>query len=163
MEESFLQTIGDALASDDLILVDDLHLVTSIVNSFDYLRSYMLDAALTAILGEAGARKKKLIFGVNQDDAPWPIQRRADSWEIGDFDAADYECVCRAYLDAEVADRLDYARIHRSGVKVNASQLKDACMSSRRETALDADVFIQYLRPQNAASRLDIAELSQVD
>jgi hypothetical protein len=129
IEDAFLQMIGNLLATHDLVIIDDLHLVTSAVNSSDYTRSYVLDAALTAIMGEAGARKKKLLFGVDERDAPWPIRRRASSWQIGEFTPADYECICRANLDADAADGLDYAKIHRFAPGLSAHELKNACMT----------------------------------
>src|SRR4029077_5814400 len=52
IEEPFLQMIEAALATPDLVFVHDLHLVTSVVESCNYARSFMLDAALTAIMGE---------------------------------------------------------------------------------------------------------------
>src|SRR2546422_11739697 len=53
IEETFLDMIEQALASHDLVIVDDLHLVTNVVDSCDYPRGFLLDAALTSILGEA--------------------------------------------------------------------------------------------------------------
>src|SRR5205085_12048695 len=97
IEEAFLQMIEQALTSYDLVIVDDLHLVTRVVHRCNYARSYLLDAELTAIMGEAGVRKKKLLFGTDKGDAPWPVRRRACSHEIGEFTPADYECICRAY------------------------------------------------------------------
>ena len=160
IEEAFLQMIEEALASHDLVIVDDLHLVTSVVESCNYARSYMLDAALTAIMGEAGARNKKLVFGVDEGDAPWPVRRRAYSCEIGEFMPADYECICRAYLEADAADRLDYAKIHRFAPALNAHQLKNACVWLARAADLQNDRFIEYLSSQNMASNVDINDHS---
>src|SRR6185436_13043048 len=149
IEEACLQMIEEALASHDLVIVDDLHLVTGIVDSCNYARSYLLDAALTAIMGEAGARNKKLLFGVDEGDAPWPVRRRAYSCEIGEFTPADYECLCRAHLEANAADRLDYAKIHRFAPALNAHQLKNACVWLAREADLHSDRFIEFLCSQN--------------
>jgi len=141
IEEAFLQMIEEALASHDLVIVDDLHLVTSVVETCNYAR-YMFDAALTAIMGEDGARNKKLVFAVNERDAPWPVRRRAYSCEIGEFTPAEYECICRAYLEADAAGRLDYAKIHRFAPALNAHQLKNACVLLARAEDLESDRFI---------------------
>jgi len=77
-EEGFLEKLERALAWHDLVIVDDLHRVTG----RDLERTFILDAALTTILGEAGAQGKKLVFGVD-GQAPWPIARRACACRIG--------------------------------------------------------------------------------
>lgn len=82
-EESFLRMIEESMERYDLVLVDDLHLVANAVQRYWYPRSHILDAALTAILAEARVRKKTFVFAV-EDEAPFPIQRRASVWEIGD-------------------------------------------------------------------------------
>ena len=76
IEEAFLQIIEQALAAHDIVIVDDLHLVTESVNACDYPRAFLLDAALTAILGEASALRKKLVFAMD-GEPPWTIRRRA--------------------------------------------------------------------------------------
>jgi ABC-type transport system involved in cytochrome c biogenesis ATPase subunit len=83
IEDALLQVIERALAASDLVIVDDLHMVTKIVRSGGSARTYLLDAALTAILAEAAVARKKLVFSMD-GDPPWPIQRRAYSAEIAD-------------------------------------------------------------------------------
>jgi transitional endoplasmic reticulum ATPase len=158
IEEAFLAMIEEALASHNLVIVDDLHLVTNVVDRYHYPRRYLLEAALTSILGEAGARKKKLLFGVD-GDSPWPIRRRAWSWQIGELAPADYESLCRIYLDAD----LDYAKVHRFAPRLNAHQLKNACLWLGREGRPDTDRFIEYLGSQNMTSNVEIEEVAPVD
>ena len=50
MEESFLRMIEEAMEQHDLVLVDDLHLVARVLRDSSSPRSFLLDAALTAIL-----------------------------------------------------------------------------------------------------------------
>lgn len=64
IEEAFLAMLDHALADTDLVIVDDLHLVTAIVDSCTYTRSYLLDAALTAVLTEAAARERGWSLGL---------------------------------------------------------------------------------------------------
>ncbi len=158
IEEAFLAMLEEAIAGHDLVIVDDLHLVTNIVDNFHYSRRYLLDAALTSILGEAGAQKKKLLFGVH-GDSPWPVRRRAYHWEIGAFTAEDYAVLCRAYLSAAV----DYARIHRFAPGLSAHQLQKACRWLSREESVDTDSFIGYLGSQNLTSNVQIGEVQPVD
>jgi transitional endoplasmic reticulum ATPase len=163
LEEAFFEMVEKGLANHDLVIVDDLHLVTSVVNSCDYPRADLLNAVLTALLGEAAARKKKLLFGVETDDTPWPVWCRAYSAEIGEFTAGDYECICRAHLGGRAADRLDYTKIHRFAPMLTAHQMKTACGWLGRETGLDTDGLIQYLRSRNMTCNVEIKEVKPVD
>ena len=81
VEEAFLGMLDDALAGHSVVIVDDLHLVTTMVRSRGHGRTYLLDAALTAVLGEAAAQQKTLIFG-SAEEVPWPIRLRAFTAEI---------------------------------------------------------------------------------
>jgi hypothetical protein len=82
VEEAFLRTVEDAMHAHDLVLVDDLHLVTYIVNRYTYARKYLLEAALTALLAEACALRKTILFTAS-GELPWPVARRAYTFEIG--------------------------------------------------------------------------------
>ena len=162
IEEAFLGMLDEALAANGVVLVDDLHLVTDIVEGCDYQRSHLLDAALTAVLGEAAAQGKKIVFAT-AEQAPWPVRRRAYTWEIGEFTAKDYRCVCEAWLDPQVAERIDYARIHRFAPKLNGHQLKSACGWLGRDAGLATDGLIEYLKSQNMTSNVAIEEVARVD
>jgi hypothetical protein len=63
-EEAFLDSVEQALAVHDLAIIDDLHLVTNMVNHHRSPRAHLFDAALTGIMGQAAGRGKKLVFGV---------------------------------------------------------------------------------------------------
>ena len=76
IEEAFFRMIEDAIESHNLVLVDDLSLVANAARGGGEGRVHLLDAALTAILAEARARGRSLIFAVD-GDIPWPIRRRA--------------------------------------------------------------------------------------
>ncbi len=158
IEEAFLALIDGALTSHDLVIVDDLHLVNRVADHYNYPWRYLLDAALTAILAEAEASKKTLLFGV-EGDTPWPVARRAYSWQIGEFAVADYESLCRAYS----SHTLDYAKIHRFAPGLNAHQLKNGSRWLERTGSLNTDCFIEYLRSQYLTSNVEIAEVAQVD
>jgi transitional endoplasmic reticulum ATPase len=160
IEETFLQMIEQSLANAEIVLVDDLHLITEVVNACEYPRSYLLDAALTAILGEAAALKKKLVFSVD-GEAPWPVARRAYSWDIGEFTAEDYECICRTLLP-DSGGPLDYARIHRFAPALSARQLCNACNWLGKEPGLDTDNFVEYLRSKYMTSNVELEEVQCV-
>jgi len=151
-----------SLADCDLVIVDDLHLLTSVTDSSYYQRTYLLDAALTAILAETGARAKKLVFGA-EDELPWPIRRRAYAWKIGDFAAEDYASFCEEHLGPEAAARLDFAKIHRFAPMLNGHQLKSCCVWLRGRSGIGTESFIAYLNSQNMTSNVELGEVQAVD
>jgi len=81
-EEAFLRMIYDAIQMQDLVLIDDLQVVTAAVDRQADPGGYLFDASLTAILAEAQAMKTTLVFA-SRTPAPWSIRRRARVYEIG--------------------------------------------------------------------------------
>lgn len=161
IEEAFVQMMEDALASEELVIVDDLHLVTDITGHYNYTRGALFNAALTALLDQAG-QGRKLVFAVD-DEGPAPLRRRAYRWEIGDFTVADYEHLCRTYLGTERAARLDYARIHRFAPRLSAHQLRNTCLWLRHSGELETELFIDYLHLAHMTSNVEIEEVAPVD
>ena len=159
IEESFLRMIEESMEQHELVLVDDLHLVANVVQRYWYPRSHLLDAALTAILAEAGVRKKTFVFAV-EDEAPFPIQRRASVWEIGDFEPEDYECLVRAYAPTS---QPDYARVHRFAPGLNGHQLRNAGLWLDRNQGATTEAFTEYLREHNLSSNVEISQVAPVD
>ena len=160
IEEAFLQMIEGALAQADIVIVDDLHLVVQVAEACDYPRSYLLDAAVTAILGEAAALGKKLVFGTDGNTL-WPLARRAYTCQIAEFQPEDYASICGGRL-AEAAGELDYARVHRFAPALTAQQLSNACNWLGQSKSLDTDTFIEYLRSHYMASNVELEEVAPV-
>jgi SpoVK/Ycf46/Vps4 family AAA+-type ATPase len=163
LEETFTQMVLDALQSHDVVIVDDFHLLSSVVSGcHTYPRAGFLDAPMMALVTYALEAGKKLVLG-SQGGAPEPARDRGYSWTIRKFTVEDYEFLCRAYLAPEVADRLDYKKIHRFASSLDTHQIKGVCMWLRREPDLDTERFIDYLRSQRMTSNVDLAEVQQVD
>jgi ABC-type phosphate/phosphonate transport system ATPase subunit len=83
IEEAFFRMIEDALLGHDLVFVDDLTLVTNAARGGGHGRVHLMDAALTAILAEARALGKRLVFAA-ENEVPWPIRRRAVIVRVGE-------------------------------------------------------------------------------
>jgi len=162
IEEAFVSLMDRALDTHDFVILDDLHLIDKVVNACDYPRACLLEVALTAILDRAIARNKQVLFGMDHDDAPRPVENRAFSVEIETFTAADYESICRAYLGA-AGRRLDYAEIHRFAPELNAHQLRNACVWLRGDRELDTARFTEYLAAQNMTSNVELEQVESVD
>jgi transitional endoplasmic reticulum ATPase len=159
VEEAFLRMIEDAMQVHDLVIVDDLQLVTNITDSRTYPRQYLLDAALTALLAEARVMKKRLVFA-GAYGVPWPVERRAYSWEIEDFEPEDYRQICLAHLPEGVA--LDFARIHRFAPGLDGHQLVNSCTWMGRAANLNTETFLDYLREHHMTSNVEIDEVQPV-
>jgi tRNA A37 threonylcarbamoyladenosine biosynthesis protein TsaE len=159
MEESFLRMIEEAMAHHNLVFVDDLHLVANVLKDYNSPRSHLLDAALTAILAEAAVWKKTLVFAV-EDEAPFPIQRRATVWEIGDFTPEDYACILREFAPTATPDA---GRVHRFAPALSGHQLRNAGVWLARNPAASTEDFTEYLREHNLASNVEVSQVAAVD
>src|SRR5579872_1345653 len=162
IEEAFLGMLDEALATHSLVIVDDLHLITNIVDSFDYPRTLLLDAALTAVLGDALGQRKKLVFATS-GELPFSVRRRAFICEVGAFGERDYESICRPHLEPETAGRLDYASIHRFAPSLNAHHLRNACVWLRGQPGIATEPVLEYLKANDLAGNVDLDEVPPVD
>jgi transitional endoplasmic reticulum ATPase len=162
IEEAFLAMLDRALADADLVIVDDLHLINAVVQGCSYDRTYLLDVALTAALNDAAARNKTLVFG-SCGEEPDSIHRRARTIEIAEFTSEDYATICQAWLPAETASRIDFAKVHRFGPALSCHQLKSACQWLAENAALDTDGLITYLREHHLASNVQLDEVAPVN
>jgi transitional endoplasmic reticulum ATPase len=163
MEETFGQMVMEAMAANDLVIVDDLDLLSDAIGSCtSYPRAGFLDAPLAVVAAYAAEVGKKLLFSTAQG-TPTPIRQRSYGWRIDEFQVEDYEFLCQAFLGAGVASRLDHAKIHRFAPGLSAHQLKGACQWLKQDEALDTERFIDYLRSQQMTSNVDLSEVQAVD
>ena len=162
LEETFEQMVMEALQQHDTVHVDDLHLLNLVCQSHIYPRHGFLHAPLATLSAYAIESKKKLILA-SEHGAPAPIHQRSFSANIGEFKVPDYRFLCQQYLAPTVADQLDYEKIYRFAAKLNAHQLKSACLWLKQEEALDTARFIDYLRARHLASNVDLGEVQAVD
>ncbi|MBV9467609.1 MAG: ATP-binding protein, partial [Abitibacteriaceae bacterium] len=162
LEETFERLVLDALAIHDVVIVDDLHLLTNVSSCGDfYLRSRLLDAPLTTLCTYAEETGKRLIFGT--DDIPGVVRKRCYPWGVREFEVSDYQFICGAWLGAQLSARLNFEKIYRFAPKLNGHQLKSACCWLRQERDLTTERFIDYLRAQHMTSNVDLGEVQAVD
>jgi transitional endoplasmic reticulum ATPase len=162
LEETFEQIVLQALEAQDIVIVDDLRLLSAVTSHHFYPRCGLLDAPLTTLTSYATDVGKKLVFSAVQEPSR-PIKERCHFARIREFDAGDYEALCRHYLGADRAGRLDYRRIYRFARELNAHQLKAACQSHSDRGDLDTERFIDYLRSNRLFSNVDLGEVQSVD
>ncbi len=163
MEETYEKLLMKALESNEIVFVDDFHLLNDVVCcGHFYQRNGYLNGALTSIASYVQSSGKKLIVGC-RDGGPRPISRRSYAYGFNEFEIADYGFLCRAYLKPAQADQIDFAKVHRFAPKLSAHQLKGACVWLNREADLDTDKFIEYLRSQHMTSNVSLGEVQEVD
>jgi transitional endoplasmic reticulum ATPase len=161
IEEAFLDLLDAEIGKpQDLIIVDDLHLIKNVVESCDYPRQNLFNAVMTAVLASASAARKRLLFATSE--LPEPLSRRAHAWFIEDFAPEDFETICSAYLDVAVSRKLDYAEIHRFAPGLNAHQLRKAAVWLSHEPRIDTELFLEYLNEHNLVSNIEIEEVEPV-
>ena len=161
LEEAFLATVEKSLARHDLVMLDDLHLITNITDNWHYPRRGLLEAALVPLVTEATARGKRLVFALDHR-APAAIARRAFKAVIEDYTPEDYSQICAAWLAPELHARLDFEAIHRFAPKLSARQLRNSCVWMGRDPELSTDSFCEYLRNEYLGSNVSLSEVAPV-
>jgi AAA+ superfamily predicted ATPase len=164
LEETFEQLVSEALRTSDCVIVDDLSLFAVVMGMGGcgaYPRGGFLEVTLSALAAHTEENHNKLILGYTTYSLPTLEQKGLVS-RIGNFTPADYEFFCRAYLGDRLADRLDYAKIHRFAQHLNGYHLKTIGILLRRDENLDTERYIEYLRSQRLTSNVDLEEVQRV-
>jgi DNA replication protein DnaC len=165
LEETFERLVLEALAQHEVVIVDDLHLLTCVAGGCNhfYPRNGLLNAPLSTIATLAAETGRKVIFGTD-GAAPGPVHERCHYGPIEAFKAEDYQFLCRGYLGEERAGALDYHNIFRFARELNAHQLKAVGQwFSNQDKGPTTDQFIDYLRSQRLSSNVDLGEVQAVD
>src|ERR1700733_15184432 len=66
IEEAWIRLMEASLAEHDLIMLDDMHLIASVVEGYGYPRPNLLNVAIAAVLEQASGNKK-FVFAVQED------------------------------------------------------------------------------------------------
>lgn len=166
LEEAFYRLMMHAFHQNDIVMLDDFHLFYGVIcgcGTFDfYPRSKYIQSHMMALATYIEASGKKLfLFSEGRVDSA--IEERCLRAKIQKFTSEDYAHLCRAYLTPACAAQLDYAKIHRFAPKLNAHQLKGACLWLQRKGVPNTERFIDYLRSQQMASNVHLEEVQAVD
>ncbi len=164
MEETLEALLMNALDRNQFIIMDDLSLLYKVMcgcGGFDaYPRPRFVEAVLTSVCTFAVAANKKLVFG-NQGNISTPVHNRCYYAGFKKFKVADYEFFGKAFL-GDKSKKIDFAQIHRFAPKLNAHQIKSACLWLK-EKDVDTEKFLDYLRSQRMASNVDLGEVEAVE
>jgi ATP-dependent 26S proteasome regulatory subunit len=163
LEETFGQWLTAALDENDLVIFDDLNLLTAVTGGHcgNYPRAGFLETALRGIVDHVLATSKKLIIGCDGCGSA-VVGKCSYAFGIGEFKADDYAFLCHTFLGPAFAGRLDFDKIYRFAPRLDAHQLKYACLWLRREEHLDTQRFIDFLLSQHLASNVHLDEVQRV-
>ena len=167
IEDALYELVGDTLDRNDIVFVDDLHLVTQVVQGCHmYPRGGFVNVALAALTGRASASGRTLVLATSHHLIE-TLVRLGDRVMIGDFTPDDYRTICSSYLPSDRIASLDFAKIHRYARRMSASQLRRASGSVRpllaaAQDGAATDVFIDYLRSAQLVSNVDLREVQSV-
>jgi transitional endoplasmic reticulum ATPase len=160
IEEAFLDLWDEHLAQNDLLIMDDLHLIKNVAESCDYVRKNLFDAVLTAALESAAAACKKVLLAC--DYVPDALSSRGHTWCIDESTVEDFAAICSAYLEPEACRELDFEEIHRFAPSLNAHQLRKAAVWLSHERKVTTADFLDYLNTHNLVSNVEIDEVDPV-
>jgi len=162
LEETLYQLVFDALRSQPVVILDDVHLLDLYsAGCHFYPRSGYFNSIMMALCTYVLEAEKKLIMGT-KDHFAEAAEQRSYSFAIERFKIEDYASLATQFHLPRAGD-LDFEKIFRFAPKLNAHQLKAACQWLRSSKELTTDVFIEYLRSQRLASNVDLGEVQEVD
>ena len=161
LEETLHRLLVDALRDNDVVLVDDLDLLNDVVCcNHMYPKREFLNAPLEVAAALAREKGRKFLFAL-RGQAPRPIHARAHYEGFKRFEPSDFQFFFDLFLDDTSA--LDVSKIHRFAPKLNAHQIRLACVESRRKGTPTTDSMIDFLRSSHMISNVDVGEVQDVD
>ena len=162
LEETLYRLLFQALTAHPVVFMDDVHLLDLFsAGCHFYPRSGYFNSIMMGLCTYALESGKKLIFSTDSHLAD-AAQQRSYSFGIDKFKVEDYAALVRVFR-GRAAESLDFEKVFRFAPKLNAHQLKAACLWLANYQDLTTDTFIEYLRSQRLASNVDLGEVQTVD
>ncbi len=165
MEEVLESLIRNAYSKADLVILDDVDLLYDVICGCGYKEVYprqkFVEATFKNIVNLVVESGKRLVLGTS-GSSPDAIQSRTYWASIEKFTLKDYEHLCGIFLGPKV-ESIDMAKVFRFAPKLNAHQLKSACLWLKDESGLDTEIFIDYLRSQRMTSNVELDEVEAVE
>jgi transitional endoplasmic reticulum ATPase len=166
IEDGLFELVDHALNEHEVVLIDDLDLVTRVVEGCNaYPRGGFIGLALTALIERAVSANRTIIVALSN---PTQTLGRGGSLVVmKEFEIADYRAVCEAYLAADVVASIDFAKIHRYARRMTARQIRRASEGVRTLLAAKpnqdvTEAFIDYLKSAQLVSNVDLGEVQTV-
>jgi SpoVK/Ycf46/Vps4 family AAA+-type ATPase len=162
LEEGFSRLIREALDRSAVVLLDDFKLLTEVVGDcYRYPRGGWINAHLEALALTLKETGKRLILTYG-GCGPGRLDLAAARVSIHYFEPVDYAFFGRQGLGAEVAERIDFAKVHRFAPYLNCRQLTSSCKELAGRPDLSTEQFISYLRENELATNVALDEVQNV-
>jgi transitional endoplasmic reticulum ATPase len=162
LEETLHKVLMSALEENEVVLVDDLHLLKQVVACHHfYPKQDLLHAPLEVATAFAREKGRKLVFTM-PDHAPQPIHGKAHYRGFKRLEVADFQFFFDLFLGEDAAD-LDVGKIQRFAPNLNVHQLRLASVGLRRQQKRTTESIIAFLRESQMISNVDIGEVQDVD
>jgi transitional endoplasmic reticulum ATPase len=164
LEDALYKTLLDALAKNDTVIVDDWHVATAATGGdchFSPRRGY-LESPVTVIASLALEANKKLIIGSNGTLSE-PLKERCFAYGIDSFTPEDYRFLCEQFSTGNTFEQVDFEKVHRFAPKLNVHQLKSASVWCLRDSTMNTERFIEFLRSQQLTSNVELGEVADVE
>ena len=167
--------LAGALDSHDVVILDDAHLVLALMQGGHfYPRGGYVNVVLTALADRAERLGHTLVLCC--DHLSEILARRAERVVLSELRADDYRAISAHYLSPAQVGALDFVKINRYSRRMNARQLRAACIAVERRPelaasdaaggAIDAEAateaFVDYLRSVQLVSNVDLGEVQVV-
>ncbi|MEZ5324343.1 MAG: ATP-binding protein [Verrucomicrobiales bacterium] len=162
IEEALYRILADAINEYSVVLVDDFHLANTLMSGQFYPRSGFSSVVLEAIAALAGAMGKKLVLRIDEC-TPRGVLSRAYPYGIDGFQANDYEVLASNILDSGRASMINWRTVHEFAPKLNAHQLKNACLWLGDRGTIETDTLVGHLERQRLTSNVELSEVEAVD
>jgi ATP-dependent 26S proteasome regulatory subunit len=162
LEEGFHEIVESALKKNDHVYLDDFSIFGDVVQGGcgTYPRANLIEAAFHTIAALAESNKKKLIIGSLY--FPHSLQTKGYVAHIPMFEQDDYAFFCRTYLGPELAERLDFRKVHRFARNLAGYDLKTVGILLRGQQDLTTERYIDTLRSFGLTSNVQLTEVQQV-
>jgi transitional endoplasmic reticulum ATPase len=159
IEEGFSRLLRDALERSPAVFLDDFELFTEVANGYcDYPRRGWINVHLEAIALTLKETGKRLVLTYSSG-GPDRLDSLAGRASINWFEPKDYAFFGLHGLGAELAARIDFAKVHRFAPYLNCYQLTSSCKELGRRPALSTEEFIDYLRENELTTNVALEEV----
>ena len=160
-EDAIFRLCLDELEKDDLLIVDDFHLLDRPLSAQCAPRFELKELVFEAVAAHACGRGKTVLMRIG-DCTPSGLTRRAFQFGISSFEVADYEIIGRNVLGEARAGTMSWDEIFKFAPKLTAHQLHNACRWVAETGGVDTRRLIDHLESQKLTTNVELDEVENV-
>ena len=163
IEEGIAATLHQALNAHDLVIVDDFHHISNLVEScYGKARPSILDVVFDTMLQRLEQTGKRLVLGVQQNHYPNPLNEFIQSVAMVEFTAEDHAFLFDALSGGRLQE-VDFERVFVFAPHLNAIQMAYSCRLLPEKEQFTTDFLIRFLEIHALHSNVDMQEVELMD